>query len=111
MPEIADLPIYQGDSFGIAVTVRQNGVPADITGWTAVAQIRRAVADSEPEVAAEMTAAVQSPEVLLSLTPAQTVTLSGRYVWDLELTDLAGSVTTVLMGKVNVTAEVTRQAA
>jgi hypothetical protein len=54
---------------------------------------------------------VQSPMVLLALTHDQTRVLSGRYVWDLQLTSPAGAITTIVRGNVTVTAAVTRSVA
>ena len=106
----ADLAIYQGDDYAATVTVlNPDNTPADITGFTAQAQIRRAVADLDPVVVATMTAVIASPDVSLSLSHDQTKSLTGRYVWDLQLTSITdASVTTILAGRVSVTAEVTR---
>ena len=104
-----DLSIYQGDDFAGVVTVRnEDGTPADITGHTAKAQIRRAVADEEPAVAVEIATAVTSPNVTLAISHTVTATLSGAYVWDLQLTTPTGAVITVIRGKVKLTNEVTR---
>lgn len=104
-----DLDLYQGDDFGATVTVRnEDGTPADISTYTAQAQIRRAVADADPLVIAEITATVESPDIHLALSHDITATLSGRYVWDLQIVSAAGAVTTIMAGKVITTAEVTR---
>ena len=109
MPGHANLEIMQGDTYTLGVQVRNsNGTPADITGYTAIAQIRRASAGADSVVAAEFTCAVTSPLVNISLTPAQTVTLAGQYVWDLEITSPTDVVTTILAGRVRVMAEVSR---
>lgn len=109
----ADLTIYQGDDMAweVHVTLEDGVTPADITGYTALAQIRRSVADQEAVVDATMTTAVVTPNVSLSLTHDQTELLCGRYVWDLQLTSPTDIVTTILQGNVKVTAEVTREAA
>lgn len=107
----ADLNIYQGDDFGATVSVLQDGAPADLTGYTARAQIRQDVADRRGEVIAEITAAVSTSYILLSLTHEQTTALrvrSGRYVWDLEITSPDAQITTILAGGVTITSEVTR---
>ena len=105
-----DLAIYQGDTFSATVTIRNvDGTPADISGYTAQAQIRRAVADADPVVEVEMSATVESPQVHLSIPHDETVGLTGRYVWDLQIIDGSGAITTVLAGKVIVTSEVTRE--
>lgn len=109
----ANLDIYQGDDPAWRVTVMTTDsppVPADITGYTASAQIRRAVADVDPVVVATIATTVTSPNVFLSLTHTQTALLSGRYVWDLQLTAPGGGVSTILKGNVIVTSEVTRAA-
>ena len=105
-----DLDIYQGDdpAWEVFVDTGDGVTPADITGYTALAQIRRSVADQDPVVVVTMTAAVVSPNVSLSLSHDQTELLCGRYVWDLQLTSPAGIITTILRGNVSVTAEVTR---
>jgi hypothetical protein len=110
VPNQADLYVYQGDDFGAMVTVlNEDGTEADITGYTARAQIRPDIADLA-NVSAEITTVVSSPYVNLSLLHDQTVELcGGRYVWDLELTSPANAITTALAGKVFVTAEVTRE--
>ena len=112
MPSPADLEIYQGDDFAPIVTIyNEDGSVADITGYTAKAQIRRSTADNDPVVVVEITAVVQSPQVLMSIPSAQTTPLSGRYTWDLQITSPDGVVTTVLAGRVIVTAEITRAVA
>lgn len=106
-----DLNLYQGDDFAAMVTVRtSDGSPADITGYTALAQMRREVADSDAVVAATFTSTVSSPYVILSLAHTVTEDLTGRYVWDLQVTSGTGAITTILAGRVSVTAEVSRAA-
>ena len=108
----ANLDIFQGDDWSATVEVTNaDGTPADITGYTAKAQIRRDVADEARRVEVEITTSVASPNVNLSIPHAQTQALStGSYVWDLQLTSPADSIVTVLAGAVVVTREVTRAA-
>lgn len=104
-----DLKIYQGDDYSGTVTVRnEDGTPADLTGYTAQSQIRRAVADAEPEIAVQITTTVVSPNVLLSIPRIETEPLQGRYTWDLQLTTDGNQIITIMAGKVIVTPEVTR---
>lgn len=111
MPTSAAMPIYQGDDLNAIVEVKDStGAAADLTGYAAAAQIRKRVADFEPEVTVEIETVVASPNVYLSIPKTITETLKGQYVWDLQLTSDTGVVTTVLMGKVNVLQEVTREA-
>ena len=104
-----DLRLYQGSDFAARVTITlDENLPADLTGYRAEAEIRRAVADNDPVVAAEMMTTIQSPSVLLALTNDKTQLLHGRYVWDLRMIGPADEVVTVMAGKVDVTPEVTR---
>jgi hypothetical protein len=108
----ADLPIYQGDDVNAVITVTDaTGAPADLTGYTAKAQVRKTVADSDPLVAIEIAATVSGSTVVLTISHAQTETLKGKYVWDCQLVSAAGMITTIVSGKVPVTPEVTRNAA
>jgi hypothetical protein len=106
-----NLTIYQGDDYAAVVTVRNaDGTPADISTYTAEAQIRRAAADVDEVVVATFTAVVASPAVNLTLTHDQTLPLTGSYVWDLQLVSAGGVITTIMAGQVRMTAEVTRAA-
>jgi len=114
MPTNASLNLYQGDDWAGLVSVYQadGTTPFDLTGYTARAQIRRDVADRALDVLAEITiGVVDAAGGLLSLDLDHTVTatLSGHLLWDLQLTDAAGEITTILAGGVNVTSEVTRE--
>jgi hypothetical protein len=106
----ADLCVYQGDDYSVIVVVSNpDGTPADLTGHTARAQIRRGPADTNETVDATITATIVSPNITLAMSHTETATLtSGGYAWDLELTYPSGVVKTILQGKVNVSLEVTR---
>jgi hypothetical protein len=112
MASQGDLNLYQGDDYdGTVLVQHEDGTPADISGYTARSQIRRAIADEDPEVAVEITTTVVSPEVFLHIPHDITATLSGAYVWDLQLTTPSGTIITVAKGKVKLTYEVTRATA
>jgi|SRR5215831_5361972 len=114
MPNAVDLTLYQGDDWGANVVVSNPDLTAaDLTGYTAQAQIRTGPADQQLTVAAEIQATVQLPnQVLLYLSHDQTTVLTGAlYYWDLQLTSGAGQIVTVLAGKVKMTQEVTREVA
>jgi len=112
MAQCANLSIYQGDDYAATVNVFNiDGTDADLTGYTARAQIRTGAADSTA-VVAELTTTIQLPNIIsLALAHEVTATLKQAYVWDLELTDTVGTVITVLTGDVEVTLEVTRATA
>lgn len=107
-PASANLTLYQGDDYSAVVHVTAGGVAADLTGYTAKAQLRRDVADKADVVDAEFEAAIVGSDVLLALEGAVTEALSGKYVYDMQLTAADGAVQTVIAGTATVTAEVTR---
>jgi len=106
----ADLLIYQGDDWAAIVNVtNEDGTPADITGYQAQAQIRRAVADEDTTFIIELGALVVPPDrISITIPHTQTTLLDGQYVWDLQLVTPGQIITTILAGKVRVTQEVTR---
>ena len=106
-----DLELYQGNDWAAVVRVADASGPADLSGFSAHAQIRRRPAYSDPEVAAEIIA--QIPEatpdlILLTISRDETEDLQGHYVWDLIFTAQDGTTTTVYAGNVEVTPRVTR---
>lgn len=110
MPSQANLALYQGDDYAAVITVtNSSGVP-DLTGCTAQAQMRVGPADIASAVVVEISAEVAPPNLInLEIPHGVTLQLSGQYVWDLQLTDPSGTVTTILAGSVIVTREVTRE--
>lgn len=110
MASLQNLSVYQGDDYGAIVTVKDGtGADADISTYTARAQIRRNYADLEPAVLIEIAVTVASPEINLAITHDQTRSLTGKAVWDLQLTSAEGIVTTLLYGAVTLRQEVTRE--
>lgn len=110
MASRGDLQIYQGDDYAATVSVQyRDGAAVDLTGYTAEAQIRRDVADKATEVLVQIGVTVGTSSVALAIPHAQTAALAGgSYRWDLQLIGPDGEVTTVIAGKVEVTAEITR---
>jgi len=108
----ADLRIYQGDDYTATVTVNYaDGSPADLTNYSAKAQIRRSVADTATDIACSIACTVQPPNtVQLAITHAQAATLAGDYVWDLQLITPSPQsyIITIMSGRVRATQEVTR---
>lgn len=107
-----NLTIEQGTTFSKRLTWRDKSkrlVP--LVGYTARMQIRASV--SATEVILELSTANgritlgAAGTIDLNLTPAETSALKAG-VYDLELTDVAGRVTRLIEGKVNVSPEVTR---
>ena len=108
MPDQADLDIYQGDDYAATVSVLDAaGNPVDLAGYQARAHIRKGPGQAYP-VIVDVAVSVNPNTITLAIPASQTSGLSGKYIWDLELTSTEGIVTTILHGYVNVSNEVTR---
>jgi len=111
-----NITIDQGSDFEISVQLQQeDGVPDDLTGYSARAQLRQTKASAT--VAATFTCTIPYPEagvIVVSLSNSITKNLSpsstaGKYFYDLEIfTSLDAVVKRVLQGEAIVTQEVTR---
>jgi hypothetical protein len=111
MAKLQDLTVYQGDDWAAMVAVlNSDRTPADLTGYTAKAQMRAGIADQTWDVAAEFTCAVVLPNLIsISLTSDQTTLLTqSSYLWDLQAVSPQGIVTTLIGGGVQIVFEVTR---
>jgi hypothetical protein len=107
-PGKLDIKVTRGDTDGIPIVIREAGVPADLTGRTYAAQIRKTKnATAAIEVTVDTTAAAAG-ELVLRLEPAVTETLTGDYQWDLEQT-IGGTVRTILTGRWIFDPDVTRE--
>ena len=106
-PARYDLAVYEGDSFHWQFkmwTDDTKTTPIDLTGASAMAQIRDKPGGT---VLATLTCTVTAPnvvDVVLSATASETVAAG---VWDLQVTGSGGWVTTYVAGKVAVTQDVT----
>lgn len=108
VPDEANLEIYQGDDYAAMVTVLDSsGAPADLAGCQAQAHIRKGPASSYPKVFVDIAAVIEANVITLFIPAAQTIGLTGRYVWDLQLITPDGFMVTILRGYADVTAEIT----
>lgn len=103
--------VEQGSTFSQKVTVKEDGSPRDLTGYSARAQMRPTRTSST--LTATFTCTISTPsngEILMELSPAVTSEIAdGRYYYDLEIyTNGDGIVTRLLQGEVTVSPEVTR---
>jgi len=111
MATISNLFIDQDADFTTTVTVNDStGSALDLTSYTALAMLRKSYQSS---TATTFTSAFVSPrttgQITISLTDTQTAALeSGRYVYDLVITDASGSKTRVVEGNVTVNPSVSR---
>ena len=114
-PEVVDLVLYAGDGVDLPLTCTDGaGAPIDITG-AVTAQIRAARLTPDPPVAAFSVNAADAYQgkIILSLTGEQTAQLangSDRFsgVWDVQWTPAGSQPRTLVQGKVECVADVTR---
>lgn len=111
-PSTYNLQIYQGSYFLRKFVYKINGSPADLTGYTARAQIRSSYAGA---ILATPTITIPTPTngTIIFEIPATTtaaLTASGG-VWDMELVPPSGEdkVTRLVQGIVSISPEVTKQ--
>jgi hypothetical protein len=110
MAAVANLSIDQGATFTSDITVKDiNGNVFDLTGYTAVAKLAKGYSSTRTRTTMSTTFATDRTTGVLtiSLTANQTTALDAeRYVYDVEITSGAGSVTRVLEGIITVRPEV-----
>jgi hypothetical protein len=103
--------LEQGSTFDREITVQENSLALNLTGYSARMQMRST--HDSASIALTFTAAIASPatagKINLGATATATAAVEeGIYVYDLEIESSAGSVTRILEGTVTVTPEVTR---
>lgn len=105
----ADLFIDQGTDYEVALTLTdENGNALDLENANSSAQIRKNYT-SLTYTAFTTSINALAGEITLSLSADQSGALeAGRYVYDVEVTDAANSVTRVVEGVVTITPQVTR---
>ena len=102
-PARVDVVVTQGDSLTFQLVVKDSaGVPVELTG-ALQAQARRTFKD---DVAVTFTVTAVQNVATLSLTAAQTVGMSGTWVWDCDY--VTSGTTTIAAGEIRVTPEVRR---
>jgi hypothetical protein len=110
MAAVANLSIDQGATFTSDITVKDiNGNVFDLTGYTAVAKLAKGYSSTRTRTTITTAFATDRTTGVLtiSLTANQTSALDAeRYVYDVEITSGAGSVTRVLEGIITVRPEV-----
>lgn len=106
-PGKLNIRVSRGDTDGIPIVIQEGGSPADLSGRTYAAQLRRSQNSATAvDVDVDTTGAADG-QLVLRLDPTITATLSGDYVWDLEQT-MGGTVRTILTGKWTFDPDVTR---
>lgn len=111
MAVYANLTIDQGSDFQTTITVEgSNGLPFDLTGYSARGQIRRSYTST---TAYNFTATITDPtdgEINIFLDNTVTAAMkAGRYLYDVEIVQTSSSdVTRVIEGQVEITPRITR---
>ena len=109
-----DFTIEQGATFNLLLTWKINDVPVNLTNWTARLQARVDVEDTETVLTLTtenggITLGGALGTISLDRTAAQTTLLpAGTYVYDLELVASNATVTRLVQGELDISAEVTR---
>ena len=102
-----DLKLYRGDTveWGVRVFAADGITPIDLTGSTVAAQFRDKFDGTQ---VVDFDTTIELPNIIhVEVTPAMWTDASTGGVWDLQVTDDVGAITTVAAGKVTVTLDVT----
>ena len=110
MAAVSNLYIDQGADFSTTLSLTDsNGDVLNLTGYSAIGQLRKTFGSST--IAATFGTALTASTGQVTLTLGDTVTTaitSGRYVYDILLTDSSGDKTRILEGHATVTPSVSR---
>jgi hypothetical protein len=104
------LKVKQGDTFKRTVSIQQDGVLLDLTGYTFLAQLRTYAGAAAPAAAdIEVLDGNDASHKILRLTNLVTAGLAARVYWiELQWTTPGGDVATLLEGDFTVTAQGTQ---
>lgn len=105
-PGKLNIKTSRGDTVGVPLTIQESGSPADLTGRTYAAQLRKSVTAATATTITVDTTGAGSGQLVLRLDAATTAGLIGVYLWDLQQTQ-GGTVRTILEGRWTFGADVT----
>jgi hypothetical protein len=119
---IYNIFIEQGTSFTRLIEIEYPDpddltvmLPYDMTSFSASMQIRRTIDSTTPQITLtnsngriEIQSASIANAIRLTLSPADTASLTSDGVYDLEIADPGGNVSRILRGTVTLSLEVTR---
>ena len=107
MPVLVNVKLYAGDDFAMALTVlTADGSAADLSGVAVLAEVRESSVSMA--AAATFSASVAGNVISLSLSHEDTADLPALGVWDCQILDSGGHVTTLVYGQMRAVAQVTR---
>lgn len=111
MPKRYDIEIYQGDTFSFALVLKQDTTTViDVTGWTALAQIKKIDTGGAAETPSlDVVVGGADGKITISLTDTGTSALqeSTQYKYDVQLTDTVGNKRTFIGGKITIVEDIT----
>ena len=110
MAALSNIYIDQGADFSTVISLTDSNSDAlNLTGYSALAQIRKTHGSSTIAATFGTTLTTNTGQVTLTLTDTVTAAMgSGRYVYDVLLTDGSGDKTRVLEGQAILTPGVSR---
>ena len=110
MAALSNIYIDQGSDFTTTISLTDsNGDILVLTGYSALAQIRKTYGSTTIAATFTTVLTADSGQLALSLTDTVTAAMgSGRYVYDVVLTDGSGDKTRVLEGQAILTPSVSR---
>lgn len=105
----ANITVDQGSDYSTTITLTDDdGDAINLSGYTAEAQIRKHYTSTNA-VSFSTSMAESNGQIILSLTSTQTNNMtSGRYVYDVEITDSSNTISRVIEGILTITPGVTR---
>lgn len=113
MPARYNISVFQGDTFSLQFAIDTDGVPLNLTSFTAAMQVRP-FASSTTKIldltsAAGITLGGAAGTVVVTVSAATMAAAAvGRHVYDFELTSPSGVKTKILVGAFIIIQEVTR---
>lgn len=114
---MADLPLICGDSYTVRLTFDIAGTPVDLTGcrvsWTVrtTATARNSATDADALLAKVATDGDASGVVAFPLSSTDTRVRPGSYIWDAQLVDASGNVSSTRSGSIEFVQDVTKDVA
>ena len=105
-----NLVVDQGSDFALDLVIKQAGAALNLSSYSGRAQLRTAHSASSASASFTVTVTNATEGALkIQLSASTTTSLAaGQYVYDLEITSSAGTVTRIIQGNITVTPEVTR---
>ena len=110
MAAVSNLYIDQGADFSTTISLTDsNGEILSLTGYSAIGQIRKTFGSSSIAATFSTSLVAATGQITLTLTDTITEAMdSGRYVYDVLITDSSGDKTRILEGQATVTPSVSR---